>query len=110
MMHEKPKHVESGINPFDYAKAEKRQKIEKQDLAQLKNELHRTKPGDMRNVQVLDQKQSGSLKLREESERKDIRKREHKSLMKSLTMAQISTASMGKFDRKLKREPEAPTS
>ena len=110
MMHEKPKHVESGMNPFDYAKAEKRQKIEKQDLAQLKNELHRKKPGDMRSVQVLDQKQSGSLKLKEDSERKDIRKREHKSLMKSLTMAQISTASMGKFDRKLKREPEAPTS
>lgn len=54
MMHEKPKHVESGMNPFDYAKAEKRQKIEKQDLAQLKNELHRKKPGDMRSVQVLD--------------------------------------------------------
>jgi hypothetical protein len=71
MMHEKPKHVESGMNPFDYAKAEKRQKIEKQDLAQLKNELHRKKPGDMRSVQVLDQKQSGSLKLKEDSERND---------------------------------------
>jgi len=29
--------------------------------------------------------------------------------MKSLTLAQISTASMGKFDRKLKTEPTAPT-
>jgi len=50
------------------------------------------------------------MKLREDVDRKDIRKREHKSLMKSLTMAQISTASMGKFDRKLKKEPTAPTS
>lgn len=48
------------------------------------------------------------VRLREESERKDIRKREHISLMKSLTMVLISTASMGKFDLKLKKEPEAP--
>lgn len=30
--------------------------------------------------------------------------------MKSLTLAQKSTASMGKFDRQLKSEPTAPTS
>jgi len=30
--------------------------------------------------------------------------------MKSLTLAQMSTASMGKFDRKLNKEPDAPTS
>ena len=110
LMHEKPKHVESGMNPFDYARAEKKGKLEKQNLATLKNQLHKTKPGDMKKIQVLDQKQSGSMKLREDADRKDIRKREHKSLMKSLTMAQISTASMGKFDRKLKKEPTAPTS
>lgn len=28
--------------------------------------------------------------------------------MKSLTMAQLATASMGKFDKKLKKEPDAP--
>jgi hypothetical protein len=48
--------------------------------------------------------------LREDGERNAIRKREHKSLMKSLTLAQKSTASMGKFDRQLKSEPTAPTS
>jgi len=48
--------------------------------------------------------------LREESERKDIRKREHISLMKSIKMALISTATMGKFDLKIKKEPEAHTS
>lgn len=30
--------------------------------------------------------------------------------MKSLTMAQMATASIGKFDKKLKREPDAPKS
>lgn len=54
LMHEKPKHVESGMNPFDYAKAEKRAKLEKQNLATLKNQLHKTKPGDMKKIQVLD--------------------------------------------------------
>jgi len=45
-----------------------------------------------------------SLKMREDGDRAAIRKREHKSLMKSLTMAQISTASMGKFDKKSEQE------
>lgn len=51
-----------------------------------------------------------SMKLREDADRKQIRKREHKSLMKSLTLAQKSTASMGQFDKKLRTEPKAPTS
>lgn len=50
-------------------------------------------------------------KLKSDAERADLRKREHKSLMKSLKMAQMSTASMGRFDRKAgKNEPDAPTS
>lgn len=40
-----------------------------------------------------------------------IRKRERKALLKSLQMAQISTGSMGKFDKKVnKYEPDAPKS
>jgi hypothetical protein len=50
------------------------------------------------------------LKKREDVERERVRKRERKALMKSLQLAQVSTASMGKFDRKLHNEPEAPTS
>lgn len=43
--------------------------------------------------------------------RKEVKKREKKSLEKSLTLAQLSTASMGQFDRKVnKKEPDAPTS
>lgn len=54
------------------------------------------KPSDMKQIQILDQKSKGSepadktkesLKLREEVDRNNLRKREHKSLMKSLTMA-----------------------
>ena len=50
------------------------------------------------------------MKLKDENERNQLRKREHKSLMKSLTLAQMSTASMGKFDKKKKNEPDAPNS
>ena len=71
----------------------------------------------MKQVRILD-KQGGesvekakeSMKLREEADRNTLRKREHKSLMKSLTLAQKATASMGKFDRKLNKEPDAPAS
>lgn len=83
--------------------------------------MHQIKPADMKQVRILDkgskskdnrkgdqeQLQKESLKLREEADRNQLRKREHKSLMKSLTMAQKSTASMGLFDRKLNKEPEA---
>lgn len=116
-MVEKPKHREAGLTPFEYATAERKGKLEKQNLAELKNKMHQIKPSDMKQVRILD-KQGGesvekakeSMKLREEAERNTLRKREHKSLMKSLTLAQKSTASMGKFDRKLSKEPEAPAS
>ena len=80
--------------------------------------MRQVRPSDMKQVKILDKKSSGdkepnqkdSLKLREEKDRTELRKREHKSLMKSLTLAQMSTASMGKFDRKLNKEPDAPTS
>lgn len=53
----------------------------------------------------------GSLRKHKDGERDTIRKRERKALMKSLTLAQMSTASMGKFDKKAtKAEPAAPTS
>lgn len=50
-----------------------------------------------------------NLKQREEVDRDRVRKRERKALVKSLQLAQISTASMGKFDPKVnKHEPERP--
>ena len=49
--------------------------------------------------------------MREDVERDKVRKRERKALLKSLQMAQMSTASMGKFDKKVnKYEPDAPNS
>jgi hypothetical protein len=47
---EKPKHVETGLNPFDYAIKEKKGVLEKQKLAELKNTLHKQKPSDMKKV------------------------------------------------------------
>mmetsp|Transcript_17395 Transcript_17395/g.29266 ORF Transcript_17395/g.29266 Transcript_17395/m.29266 type:complete len:251 (-) Transcript_17395:40-792(-) len=50
-----------------------------------------------------------NLKAREDIDRERVRKRERKALLKSLQLAQISTASMGKFDKKVnKHEPDAP--
>jgi hypothetical protein len=42
--------------------------------------------------------------------KQQVRKREQKSLSKSLNNAQLSTASMGKFDRKVRNEQDAPGS
>ena len=51
------------------------------------------------------------MKQRPDQERDKLRKRERKALMKSLQLAQVSTASMGKFDKKAnKHEPDAPNS
>jgi len=41
---EKPKHVASGLNAFEYAKLEKKGMLEKQNLAHLKNKINDLKP------------------------------------------------------------------
>jgi hypothetical protein len=48
MMVEKPKHVESGLSPFEYANAEKKGVLEKQNLAELKNKMRQTRPSEMK--------------------------------------------------------------
>ena len=54
------------MTPFEYQKAEKKQGLEKQKLATLKNQM--LKSADKgKTLQVLDNKKS--LKLREEQER-----------------------------------------
>ena len=116
VMEEKPIHRMTGMDPFTFAKAEKKAKMEKQNLATLKNKINTVSASNMKNnVKILESKNSaevkGSLKLKSDEDRQALRKREHKALMKSLKMAQMSTASMGKFDRKVnKHEPEAPKS
>ena len=94
-MEDKPKHEASGMDPFTYAKAEKRQKTEKQNLAQLKNKVHGSAETQKKDVKILAaSKGEGpgkSMKLREDADRDKLRKREHKSLAKSLKMAQMST-------------------
>jgi len=110
-MAEKGRHITSGLNPFDYAKAEKKKGLEKHKLATLKNSIK--KAGAGKDIQILDNsklKAKDSMKLKEDTDRNAIRKREAKSLQKSLALAQKSTGSMGIFDRKLKKEPEAAKS
>lgn len=117
----KEKHMKAGMDPFTYAKAEKKQKLEKQKLAEVRNKVNAVNPGAMKDVKILGSNQKNgaagpekaapdSLKRKPEAERTQLRKREHKSLMKSLTLAQMSTGSMGRFDKKAgKNEPDAPT-
>ena len=110
-MEDKPKHLTSGTDPYTYAKEEKKAKKEKQDLAQLKNKINATPVGEMKQTaEILPLKPNSDTKVRDDVERNNLRKREHKTLMKSLSLAQKSTASMGQFDRKLKNEPEAAKS
>ena len=71
--------------------------------------MNAVKPGAMKDIKILGAKE-GSLKRKSDTERNDLRKREHKALMKNLTLAQMSTGSMGRFDKKAgKNEPNAPT-
>lgn len=45
----------------------------------------------------------------DDAHKQQVKKRERKALEKSFTLAQLSTASMGKFDKKIsKKEPDAP--
>jgi len=69
----------------------------------------------MKDVKILAANKKNGGKNEEEKskdvQRTELRKREHKALMKNLTLAQMSTGSMGKFDRKAgKNEPAAPKS
>jgi len=115
-MMEKPKHLAAGVDPFTYDKTEKRARTEKQNLRHLKNKMHDAGPANKGDVKILGAASNGkggehSMKLKEDKEKQNIRKREMKSLTKSLQTAQMSTASMGKFDKKAgKNEPDAPGS
>ena len=89
MLH-KPKHDLAGVDPYTYAKQEKKAALEKQKLAELKNKVIAAGAGKKnKDVKVLaaGSQKGESLKLKEEGERNQIRKRESKALMKSLKLA-----------------------
>lgn len=48
-MVEKPKHRAAGLDPFTYAKMEKKAVQEKQNLASVKNKINDLQPKDMRS-------------------------------------------------------------
>lgn len=102
--------------------------LEKENLKQMKNELHAIKAQHGKSTlkkgvnEVLASSNKPNHRanfsgpkqtktLEQEHKKSEIKKRERKALDKSLSLAQLSTASMGKFDRKVsKHEPEAPNS
>jgi len=120
LMEEKGKHVAAGTDPFTFKKQEKKLQKEKQELRELKNKISANEPAGGKKTNMMEQVLPDSsakkddkpnLKQREDVERERVRKRERKALMKSLQLAQVSTASMGKFDKKVnKHEPDAPKS
>ena len=60
LLPEKGKHREAGMDPFTYAKAEKKQKMEKQKLAEVRNKVNAVKPGAMKDIKILGSKANGA--------------------------------------------------
>lgn len=87
-------------------------------MRKLKNDLHALKAQhgskSLKKVtEILSSKPSNAKAgpSEEEVRKAATKKRERKALDKSFKLAQLSTASMGKFDRKVsKNEPDAPSS
>lgn len=48
LMPTKPKHETAGITPFEWEKLEKKGKLQKQELAELKNKIYASRPSAMR--------------------------------------------------------------
>ena len=64
---------------------------------------------------MLPQRDGGKPQKDDNLDKQMVKKRERKSLEKSFKLAQLSTASMGRFDKKVSvsknvKEPEAPNS
>ena len=68
-MENKPVHDITGIDPFTYAKADKRQKLEKQKLSEMKNKLHAANATQKKDTKILAPNSKPSLKHRDEGER-----------------------------------------
>ena len=53
LMPHKQKYEEAGMDAFSYAKAEKKAKKEKQNLAEVRNQVNAVKPGAMKDIKIL---------------------------------------------------------
>lgn len=104
------------VDPFTRKRQEKKLVLEKEKLKQIKNEMHAQKvlkgkglTGEGNGKILAKSGQAGPSA--EEIQKAAVKKRERKALEKSFKLAQLSTASMGKFDKKIsKKEPDAPDS
>ncbi len=118
LLEDKPKHEQAGVDPFTMKRQEKKLQLEKENMRKLKNDLHalKTQHGSKslkKVTEILSSKPSNNTAgpSEEEVRKAAIKKRERKALDKSFKLAQLSTASMGKFDKKVnKDEPDAPSS
>ena len=74
-METKPKHIAAGVDPWTYEKGEKRAKLEKQKLAELKNKVNAASASKKKDVKILaaassvGDKSASSLKLKGDAER-----------------------------------------
>lgn len=101
------------MDPFTQKRQEKKLQLEKEKLRKIKNEMHALKEAHGKtSIKGVTEVLRGKADVNEAEVRKQqVKKRERKALDKSLQLAQLSTASMGKFDKKVsKHEPDAPTS
>lgn len=108
---------QGNVDPFTKKRQEKKLEVEKEKMKQIKNERHiqkemKDKHTGEGNGKILANKSSPHDKQdHDEAHKVGVKKRERKALDKSFKLAQLSTASMGKFDRKInKNEPDAPNS
>lgn len=117
-------HEAAGVDPFTMKRQEKKMEQEKEKMRKLKNDLHSLKTmhgsKSIKNVtEILNNKKDAVAAKtgrnngvsEDEIRKQATKKRERKALDKSFKLAQLSTASMGKFDKKIsKSEPDAPSS
>ena len=114
LLEDKPTNDATGVDPFTQKRQEKKLHLEKEKLRKIKNEMHALKEAHGKtSIKGVTEVLRGKTDAANEAEvrKQQVKKRERKALDKSLQLAQLSTASMGKFDKKVsKHEPDAPAS
>jgi len=119
LMEEKEGAEKTGLDSFTEKKQKHKMVVAKEKLKQIKNTLWAAKDAERKFrkenpgavVPPRDQKEDKQEDKADPLDlKKQSKKREQKSLAKSMKTAQLSTASMGKFDKQLKGEKKPETS
>lgn len=67
LMPDKQKYRDAGMDPFTYARAEKKAKKEKQSLAEVRNSVNAVKPGAMKDIKILGSKSKAAGSAKKET-------------------------------------------